>query len=425
MEKNKQYSICVVDNPGGSYLNVALKLAPHFIKTYYHSINQSAFPEPALSQIGTGYKQIERVDNFWSNLDQFDIIIFPDGGFLDWGTHLRKMGKLVWGATETELLESSRSLFQDTLERLGLPVAPTQIVLGLNNLKKALKTKKDKWIKVSKWRNLIETYNWVSWNASKFWFDELVYKLGPIGDLELIEFIIQDPISDSIAEIGSDGYCINGKTPSTIIWGLEVKDVGYVGKIDKTSPKPIKEVNEKFAPALRSFKSKGFYSTEIRVQKDMEPFYTDICARAGMPPSSSYLSNISNWSNIISQGAQGIFIEPEYKFKYMVEIILKSNYVKDGYLPVTFPIEYEDNLTFKGAMKIDGKVFIVPFSLCGVDMVEFGSVVVQDNDLDNAIARALIIAESVQAYELRYELAALDIAKESIGRIEKALNLTF
>ena len=421
MEKN--YNICVVDNPGGSYLNVAIKLAPHFKKTYYHSINLSAFPHPALSQIGTGYDQIERINDFWSNLIHFDIILFPDGGFVDWGTALRNMGKMVWGASQTEYLESSRSLFQDTLERLGLPTVNTEVVVGLSNLKKTLRSKKNKWIKVSKWRNLIETYNWIDQISSRFWLDELTYKLGPLGDLDCIEFIIQDPI-DSIAEIGCDGYNIMGQSPKQLIWGLEVKDMGYVGTINPT-PQPILEVNTLFAPALKSWNSRGFYSTEIRYTENKQPYYTDICARAGMPPSSSYLSNIANWNEIIPAGCQGILVEPKYKNTYMAEIILKSNYVREGYLPVTFPTEYEDNITFKGAMKVNGKVFIVPFNLAGVDMVEFGSVTVTDNDLDNAINRALEIAGSIKAYEIHYEMAALDVAKESINRIEDALNISF
>ncbi len=109
----------------------------------------------------------------------------------------------------------------------------------------------------------------------------------------------------------------------------------------------------------------------------------------------------------------------------MVEIILKSNYCNTGYLPVSFPPEFEENLTFKGAFKMNGKTFIVPFNLSGFEMVEFGSVVVQDNDLNNAIERALIIADSVKGYELRYEMAALDKATESINKVQDALKIKF
>lgn len=419
------YTICVVDNPGGSYLNTAICLAPYFKKTFYHSINFSAFPHPALNMIGTGYDEIERIDDFWSNLKEIDIIIFPDGGLKDMGAHLRSIGKMVFGGNEIETIEGNRSLFQELLERVDLPVAKTEVVIGVSNLKKTLKNKKDKWVKVSKWRNLIETYHYLSWTESKFWLDELTFKLGPIGDSEKIEFIIQDPI-DSIAEIGCDGYVVGGKMPKNLIQGIEVKDMGYVGKVSNKIWEPIAEINTKFSPVLKAYASGGsFYSNEIRYTKDKTPYYTDIAARAGMPPSSSFLTNISNWDKIIPAACKGEFVEPIYKSTYMVEIILKSNYVREGYLPVTFPIEYQNNITFKGAMKVDGKTFIIPFKISGVDMVEFGSVVVNDNDLDNAINRTLEIAATIQAYELRYEIAAMDASKETIKRIEDALGIIF
>jgi hypothetical protein len=424
MKSNKR--ICIVDAPGGSYLNCAMLLSPYFAKTYYHSVNISAFPSPALNQIGTGFKEIERMDNFWSCLDEIDIIIFPDGGFKDWGYRLRAMGKMVWGATETETLESSRSLFQELLQRVDLPVAKTQVIKGITNLKKALKNKKDKWIKISKWRQLIETYHYISWVESRFWLDELTFRLGPIGDTNQIEFIIQDSI-ESIAEIGSDGYNILGQMPRKQIWGLEVKDMGYIGKISSNNelPEPIKEVNDKFSPVMKAYNSRGFYSTEIRYTEKNIPYFTDICARGGCPPLSSVISNISNWNEIIPAGCNGELVEPKYKSTYVVEIILKSQYVKTGYLPVSYPEQYEQNITFKGAFKLDGKTFIVPFNLSAIDMDGFGSVMVNDDELDNAINRALEIAKSIECFELSYEMAALDIAKEEISRIEEALKISF
>lgn len=92
-------SVCVVDNVGGSYLPIAHRLSEHFDKVYYHSINQNPFPRISLDMIGTGYDNIERIDEFWKRLDDFDIIVFPDIYFNDFGYHLRKIGKKVWGGT--------------------------------------------------------------------------------------------------------------------------------------------------------------------------------------------------------------------------------------------------------------------------------------------------------------------------------------
>lgn len=417
--------ICIYDNRGGSYLNVAQCLAPYFQKTYYFSENRDAFPSPSLYAIGSGFEEFERLTTFWNELNSFDIVIFPDGGMKDIADHLKSMGKLTFGGSHMYDIEESRSQFNNLLERAGLPIAPSIIVQGVSQLEKTLKTKKDKWIKVSKWRNLIETYHWIDYQSSKFWLDELKFKLGPIGDLNNIEFIIQNPI-DCIAEIGGDYYTLNGQLPINQIIGIECKDCGYVGKVTTDVPKPIIEVNTKFAPILKAFHSNGFYSTEIRYTAQGEAFYTDIAARAGMPPSSSYLTNIKNWNEIIPSIANNTWVEPEYKSTYMVELIIKSNYVRDGYLPVSFPDEFKDNITFKGAMKTpDGQIFIIPFDHSNIDMVEFGSVVVNDNDLDNAIARALEIAAQIKCYEYRYEISAADLIKEDINKFNKALNYEF
>lgn len=423
-ENKSDLSICIYDMRGGSYLNVAQLLAPYFKKTYYHSEFRDAFPHPALAAIGTGFEEFERVNNFWSNINSFDVIIFPDGGCQDIGDHLRSMGKLVFGASHMYDIEESRSSFNELLQRMNLPVPNSTVVKGIPDLIKALKNKKNKWIKVSKWRNMVETYNWIDYISSKFWLDELVHKMGPLANTDLVEFIIQDPI-DAIAELGCDGYTLNGQLPEALICGIECKDAGYVGKVERKIPDPISYVNEKFAPVLSSFRSNGFYSTEIRYTKQDVSYYTDIAARAGMPPSSSYLYNITNWDKIIPSIASGLWVEPEYKSIYMVELILKSNYSRDGYLPVTFPDEFKYNITFKGAMKVDGKIFIVPFSLSNIDMVEFGSVIVNDDNLDNAIAKALEIADSIKAYELRYDKAAADSIKEEINTLETALNYKF
>lgn len=417
-------SICIYDLKGGSYLNMAQLLSPYFAKTYYFSENKDAFPHPALSAIGTGFDEFERVNDFWFNLNSFDIIVFPDGGCQDIADHLKLMGKKCFGGSHMSDIEESRSAFNELLQRVDLPVPNSITVKGIPNLIKALKTKKNKWIKVSKWRNMVETYNWIDYTSSKFWLDELIHKMGPLADTELVEFIIQDPI-DAIAEIGCDGYTLNGQMPEALICGIECKDAGYVGKVTRDIPEPIKWVNDKFATVLKSYKSNGFYSTEIRYTEQKIPYYTDIAARAGMPPSSSYLSNINNWNEIIPSISEGIWCEPKYKSIYMVELILKSNFSKDGYLPVTFPEELAPYITFKGAMKVNGKVFIVPFSLSNIDMVEFGSVVVNDDNLDLAISKALEIADQIQAYEIRYDKAAADSIKEELTRMEEAINYKF
>lgn len=421
--KNPQ-SICIVDNVGGAYIAVAKRLSNFFDKTYYHSVNQNPFPRLSLDNVGTGYDNLIKVDEFWSNIDQFDIIVFPDIYFNDWGAQLRKMGKQVWGGCESEILETNRKVFKDELENAGLEVVPTEYITGLSNLKRHLDGVRDKWIKISYYRGEMETFHHIDATHTKPWLDGLYFMMGPMG--EKIEFQVEDPIK-SIAEIGCDGWAINGNYPNELMWGVEIKDCGYIGKRSTLAdlPKPIGEVNNKFKSILQKYKHTGFYSNEIRYTDKGIPYYTDAAMRAGSPPSNTYLEMVDNWDEIIIGGCKGELVEPKYVAEYGVEIILKSNYCNEGYLNVSYPPEYEDNIKLKGSFKLDDVEYIIPFTHCGFDMTEFGSVVVVGDNLEDIITQALEIASKVEGYKVEYNAAALPEAIERLTSVQEALKIKF
>ena len=419
-----QNTICVVDNSSGSYVAVAKRLSKFFKKTFYYSVNQSSFPRLSIDSVGTGYDDIERVDEFWGRLNEFDIIIFPDIYFSDWGKHLREIGKMVWGANESEVLETDRHLFKDELASVGLPIAKTEYIIGIANLKEYLAGVEDKWLKISYFRGELETFHHVNYNQSKQFLNEIQYSMGPMADK--IEFMVEDAIK-SVAEIGCDSYTINGEYPSKMIWGIEVKDCGYIGKVVKYDdlPDPVKKVNEKFKPVLKKYNHTGFYSTEVRYTERDECYYTDPCMRAGSPPSNTYLMLIDNWAEVIEGGCNGKLITPNYIATYGVEIILKSDYCCDGYLNVKYPEEYKDNIKLKGSFKLGDAEYVIPFSHCGFDMTEFGSVVCIGDNLEEVMEEALCIAGQVEAYELHFNAAALPEAIEKLADIQEILNIKF
>lgn len=424
-EVKKGQSICVVDNVGGAYLPIARKLCPCFDKVYYYSVNQNPFPRMSLDMIGSGYKGIEKVNEFWNRLDDFDIIMFPDIYFNDWGSHLRKMGKMVWGGTEAEQLETNRKLFKQELESVGLKVAPTKYIKGVNNLVQELKSNKEKWVKMSYYRGEGETTKHINWNQSEILIDQMNYEMGPLA--ELADFCLEDNI-DSIAEIGYDGWTINGQMTDGMLWGLEVKDCGYIGKASNYSeiPDPVKQVNDKFNPVLQKYGHTGFYSTEIRYGKDNNVYYTDPCVRGGSPPSNTYMSMISNWDEIITKGAQGELVEPKFTAKYGVELILKSNYCNNNTLPVMIPNEYRDNVNLKGSYYMNNKDYIIPFNQAGIkDMEAFGSVVAVGDNLDETMKKAMEIAASIEAPGIYYSENALDKARKQIMELKNNIGIDF
>jgi len=421
----KELTVCVVDNIGGCYVNVAYELSKHFGKVYYHSVNQNPFPMVSMSSIGSGYTEFERINEFWSNIDSFDIIVFPDIYFKDWGNVLRKMGKLVWGGCASEELETNRHLFKDELGYQNMEIAPTKYIMGVKKLKKYLKDKEDKWIKISYFRGNMETFHHVNMNQTMMWIENLIVTLGPLG--EELEFIIEDSI-EVIAEVGFDGWCVNGKSTDNIIYGIEVKDSCYVGchKTRSEAPIPINEINTKFEPALTKYGHTGFFSTEIRVGVDGKDYFTDPCMRAGSPPSAVYLAMISNWDDIIINGCRGMLVEPIYKAKYGCELIIKSSYCYKNYLPITIADEFRDNVKLKGSFRRDNLDYIVPFEQGGImEMDAFGSVVVIGDQVDIILQKAIEIAESLECYGLSYDKDALSRAKKSINDISATFNTIF
>ena len=420
----KNLSVCVVDNVGSTFLPVVKRLSKFFGKSYFYSVNQSPYPRQSVDLAGSGFDDFELIHEFWSMVDQFDVIVFPDIYFNDWGKRLRAMGKLVWGGTEAEVLETDRHLFKDELTSVGMPVAPTEYVIGIEALSEKLQKIEDKWIKISYYRGELETFHHIDWNQSKQWVDELRYTMGPLGNT--LEFQIEDSIT-AVAEMGSDGWAINGKSPNFLTWGIEVKDCGYIGKASayKDLPMPLKYTNDTFAPILQKYNHTGFYSNEVRYTEDGKCYYTDPCMRAGSPPSNVYLEMIDNWDEIIIGGCKGQIVDPHFVASYGVEIILKSVYCNTGYLSLTYPDQYKDNIKIKGSFIQDGNEYVIPFTQAGYELECFGSVVVVGDDLQSTIEQALEIAGSVEGYRVEYNAAALPDAIEYIADLEQLLKITF
>jgi len=270
-----------------------------------------------------------------------------------------------------------------------------------------------------------ETTRHIKWSQSEIMINNLKFEMGPLSSIA--EFCLEDNI-DSIAEIGYDGWCVNGKMTNGQIWGLEVKDCGYVGKASNYSeiPTPVKLVNDKFSAVLQKYNHTGFYSTEVRYCKDGKTYYTDPCVRSGSPPSNVYMKMVSNWSEIIDKGTQGILVEPKFTAKYGCEIILKSNYCNGNTLPVIIPDEFKENVALKGAYHMDGKDYIIPFLQAGIkDMESFGSVVVVGDNLDEIMNKAVEIANSIDAPGLYFAENALEKAKETLNELKNNINVEF
>ena len=403
----------VYDN--GLFVEIAKTLAKSFKKVYYYMPWKNGFPKSNQYIVGEGIEGIERIQNFWDYKDKADIIIFPDIYDGDLQLELIKQGKLVWGGRKGEDMELYRDRMKKYMKSVGLYVTPFTTIKGLDNLREYLKGNDNVWVKQNVTRGDFETFHSIDYQTIEPVLDELEHNLGRLK-LEK-EFIVEHAL-DNAVETGVDLYTIDGNFPSSTLAGIEVKDLGYVGKIvpyAELSPK-VTDFNEKIQPALKGFGYRGFMSTEIRVSKDKPPYMVDFCARAGSPPNELYQLMYKNLAEIIWYGASGILIDPITTKKYGVEALIHSSWADKNWQAITFPEKYRDNIKLRNACKIDGFYYAVPQS---VGLPEIGAVVTEADTIDEAVEQAKIIGESIKGHYIEIKIDSINVALEQFKQLEE------
>jgi hypothetical protein len=192
----KDVVACVCDY--GTFISVAEKLGEKMKKVYYYSPYESEYENSKEALQGTGLDNVERLDEFMDPdvFDTIDLFIFPDIGFNDLQKHLRSIGKTVWGSMGASELELTRDLFLEKVKSVGLPVIPYKKIVGLDALSIYLRGAKDKWIKINRYRENMETWHHIDYEHSKRRLDHFNVIFGPIRN-ELV-FIVQDNIKSEV-----------------------------------------------------------------------------------------------------------------------------------------------------------------------------------------------------------------------------------
>ena len=247
--------------------------------------------------------------------------------------------------------------------------------------------------------------------------DELEHSLGPWK--RHIEFIVEEAIDDAV-EIGYDGFTIDGRFPQNAMWGIEIKDAGFVLNSCpyKKLPAPAIEVNDLMAPILKQYQYRGFISSEIRVTKGGRNYAIDPCARCGSPPNELYQLMITNWPDIIWEGAGGVLVEPKFASKWGAELMIKSEWAIDNWQPIGFPKSIRENVKIHHLAIIDDKYYCVP-ECKGSSTI--GAVVALGDTMDDAIKNVRAAAEKVEGFYIKMDPASLDEAK---GEVEKIMKLS-
>jgi hypothetical protein len=407
----KEKVLMVIDS--GQFISFAQCLSPNFKKTYYSKPwNINGFPHINDRCIGMGYEGIEVIDDPYKKIDEVDLFVFTDLYNGEFQKHLIKLGKNVFGSRGNETLELDRWEFRKLLIKLGIPRAKCELKKGFDNLNSYLKNVENKYVKISKYRKIHETFHHINYNLSKSILNDISHQTGSLRNQ--IDFIVEDEIK-SIIEVGYDGFVIDGKYPQNAFFGIELKDMCYLGKTMSYEdlPKPIKDVNKKMAPYFKDYRM--CYSNEMRFVNKNTGFLTDPTCRLPSPPSEIYQELISNLSEMCWVGSQGELIEPKYNAKYAGEVIITSSLLEHGIeQPIEYPKSIEKNVKLRYSCKIDGGYVCI-----SQNMPEVGAVVAIGNSIEEVTEKLKDICSKIKGNDLCMRIDKIDNAVDELEKLEE------
>lgn len=410
----KDKNALVVDT--GQCAELAVRLAQDFGRVFYCSSWVEAFPTVNKCFVGHNLPGIEVIPSPWGpELDEADVVVFPHLHLGPEQVRMEQMGKKVWGARNGELLEISREGLKRVQEKAGLPTGEYEIVRGMKALREYVQKNPGVIVKISLYRGSWETIKCDSYEAVKAEFDLRQYKLGPAA--ELVDFICEKPLKDKV-EIGYDGWCVDGKFPRRVLFGIEDKDAGYLGRVidaDKL-PASLQRVNESLGPAMRRYGYRGFVSTEVREGKDRQGFLIDITARRPSPPGELY-DQIDNISEIIYRGAHGEVVDLETHYEWFAMLKIKSTLATTNWQPVLFPEEIKPYVRLIKSMRdADGVYYVAP----GTDEAEdVGGVCGRGKTKEEAFEQCMENGKKISGHGIHVTAGSLDKIEEEVAKAKK------
>lgn len=399
----------------GLFIDLCAELGKVFKVVYYFMPWVSGFPKSNQYVVGMGIDGITRVHDFFDYVDEADLILFPDVYMGDLQNYLEQQGKMVFGCKKGEEMELLRDKMKEHMKKLGLYVTPYKKITGLAALREYIKKHDNVYVKQNITRGDFESFFSKNYRIIEPVLDELEHNLGAVKYIK--EFIVEDAYDDAV-ETGTDLYCSDGQYPTKIMCGVEIKDCGYVSKFmpyDKID-KRITDFNVAISETMKDFGYRGFFSTEIRISKNKEPYMLDFTSRCGSPPNELYQLMFTNLAEIVWYCAKGIIIDPIVEHKFGVEALIHSSWADKNWQEIHFPEKYRNNIKLRNACKINGHYYCAPQH---VGLPEIGAVVALGNTLKEAIELAKEIASTVEGHYIDIKLDSFDKAQEEFDKLEE------
>lgn len=384
MKPIEEVVCCVVD--AGTFIPLADMMGRKCAKAYYHSPFEQEYLDLHRCCIGDGMEHFERVDDYMDPefYDQVSLWLFPDIGFGGFQRFLRRENKPVWGSMGASDLELYRTRFVKVLQDLGLPMVNSVVCRGLTKLAEHLKGVEDKWVKINRYRDNMETWHHSDYAHSQRELERLGMEFG--GMKEQVIFVVQDAINgddDSpVIEVGYDGWTVDGEYPARSFQGVEAKNEAYLGSLLDYGdlPEAVRTVNEAMAPILKEYRYRNFIATEVRV-KDGTPYFIDPTMRMAGQTMEHTLSTCTNLAEVIWSGANGELIVPEFSHPFAAESTLHYKGASDCWKTLRVPEEVKDKVMLYRCC-FDGEAYQFPPG----SNDEVGVVIGQGDTIEESIA---------------------------------------
>ena len=406
-------TICVFDS--GMAQSLAHRLAREFERVLYYFRSADFAVDAATLKIGDGYDDIERIIDWEDYEDEIDVFCFAyvySGPLQD---KLRREGKAVWGASALgEKMELDRWQMIQLMRHVGLPVPPSERVIGITALREFLQENDNQIVKVSYVRGLTETFPSKNYRLVKNKLIALERDLESMAEDQ--EFVVQQKIEMGPGgEIGEDGYNIHGQFPKLAQWGLERKDEAYVAEIVPrgTLPEGVRFIGDKLAGPMKKFGYAGFFNTEGIMGKDGKAYLIDVTTRFPSPAGECYMELVGNLGEIIDGGSRGELVQIKPAARYACQVTLRSDFVMKNWLDVEIPDAVRPWIKLVTSCKKGGVESIVPQEEYD-DII--GCAVGIGATLQEAKAKCLEHAGQVEGFQVKFEEGELDKAVDEFKK---------
>ena len=431
----KDLSCLIIDNSGLS-VELAIAMSKSFGKVYYFTEwKQGGFASSNEQQIGTGIDGVVRISSMneyvrsavqakLNNTKQpIDLWIFTWVYDADMQALLRDIGCNVFGAGYGEQIELDRIGLKKLLKAVGLPVIPFKQLEGFDNLITYLQTPglDTQWVKIpGNYRANSETFKVENYAERKDYIALLKIDFGEAASK--IPIICDENMPDMI-EWGIDMQICGDKFPSIVSAGIEDKDAGYLNvmKPYKDLPKELTIVTDKLASTFKHFNFNGNFADEIRIGKDKVPYLIDITSRSPFPPSFLQIFAYRNLAKIYNEVANGNPVDPDTKFKYYMEVSIKSEWAKDHWQMVSVAPEFRQYFFFQRLAVVDGNMYIVPHQ---IKLNDVGSMVVGGNSVEECFKKAAEVEKELKGSDLTISMSCIEYFKKTMDKMSE-LDLNF